>query len=145
MEEKTFVLIKPDGVKRGLVGEIISRFEKVGLVIEKMEMINAEKKIIDEHYSEHINKPFFPKLKNYLSSGKIIKMIIKGNNSIQIVRKIVGSTYPIEANPGTIRGDFSTMSFDDGSKSDFGIQNLIHSSDSSKSAEREIKLWFNIK
>lgn len=130
--ERTFVMIKPDGVQRCLVGEIISRIERKGLKIVAMKMMNVDRALAERHYEEHREKPFFESLVNYITSGPVIAMVVEGKNAVKIVRNLVGATNPIDASPGTIRGDFGM---------EIG-RNVIHASDSKESAEREINLFF---
>jgi len=130
--ERTFVMIKPDGVQRGLIGEIISRLERKGLKIVAMKMINVDRELAEKHYAEHKEKPFFNNLVQYITSGPVVAMVVEGKNAIKVVRTLVGATDPVEAQPGTIRGDFGL---------DIG-RNIIHASDSLESAEREISLFF---
>jgi len=132
MIERTLVLIKPDGVQRGLIGEIISRFEKKGLKIVAMKLIKPERELAEKHYAIHKGKPFFEPTVEYITSSPLVAMILEGKNVINIVRKMMGKTNPQEAQPGTIRGDFAQ---------DIG-RNIIHGSDSKENAEYEIKLWF---
>ncbi len=130
--ERTFVIIKPDGVKRGLIGEVISRYERKGLKIVECKMLNADRATLEKHYIEHKEKPFYEELISYMMQGSILAMIVEGNNAIKLVRNINGKTNPAEAEPGTIRGDFAnTMT-----------ENIVHASDSLESAEREISIWF---
>lgn len=131
-KERTYVMIKPDGVARGLIGEIITRIEKKGLKIIGMKFEIMDINIAKEHYKEHSEKPFFNKLINYITSGPSLSMIIEGANSIKIMRSINGSTNPSEALIGTIRGDYAI---------DVG-RNIIHASDSIISAERELSIHF---
>ena len=143
--EKTFVLIKPDGVKRALAGTIISRFENAGLTITAMKMHTPQKKQAEEHYMSHRGKSFYEPLVKLLCSGPVIAMCMEGAHAISVVRKLVGATEPKEAAPGSIRGDFCHMSYPR-SKERLGvIPNLIHASDSPESAEWELKLWFGSK
>ncbi len=130
--ERTFVMVKPDGVQRGLVGEIISRLERKGLKIVAIKMLKIPMEMAEKHYEEHKNKPFFSSLISYITSGPVIAMVIEGKNAVKVVRKLVGATNPAEAEPGTIRGDFGL---------DLG-RNVVHASDSIASAEREIRLFF---
>lgn len=130
--EKTFVAIKPDGVKRGLIGKIISRFEDKSYKIVAMKMMNVSAEIAAKHYEEHYGKPFYPKLINFITSGPIVAMVIEGRNAIKGVRHIVGATNPDEADVGSIRADFSS----------FSTTNLVHASDCPNSAQREINLYF---
>jgi len=131
--EKTFVMIKPDGIQRGLVGDILSRFERKGLKIVAMKMIKLDRTLAEKHYVEHKGKSFYPLLIDFISSGPVITFILDGPNSINIVRKLVGATDPIEAEPGSIRGDHVV----------FTTYNIIHASDSYQSSKKEIELFFS--
>ena len=130
--ERTFVMIKPDGVQRCLIGEIISRLERKGLKIVAMKMMKVERDLAERHYEEHREKPFFESLVSYITSGPVVAMVVEGKNAVKVVRNLVGATNPVEASPGTIRGDFGM---------EIG-RNVIHASDSKESAEREISLFF---
>lgn len=130
--ERTFVMVKPDGVHRGLVGEIISRLERKGLKIVAMKMLKISEEMARKHYEEHKAKTFFSSLVSYITSGPVVAMVVEGRNAVKVVRKLVGATNPSEAEPGTIRGDFGL---------DVG-RNVVHASDSLASAEREIGLFF---
>ncbi|MBL76212.1 MAG: nucleoside-diphosphate kinase [Chloroflexi bacterium] len=132
MSERTLVLLKPDTVQRGLVGQIIDRLEKRGWKIVGLKLINMTDEIAKLHYAEHVDKPFFPGLASFMMSRPIIAMALEGKNVVEAVRKFMGSTNPQEAQPGTIRGDFAT---------DIG-RNLIHGSDSVESAARELSIFF---
>ncbi|MFY7869381.1 MAG: nucleoside-diphosphate kinase [Exiguobacterium sp.] len=130
--EKTFLMVKPDGVKRGLIGEIISRFEIKGYTLNRLEMVTPSVEVAEAHYAEHKEKPFFGELVEFLTSGPVVAMEWEGEDIVAVSRLMIGKTKPVDAQPGTIRGDFaSTMS-----------QNVIHGSDSVDSAERELSLWF---
>lgn len=131
--EKSFVMMKPDAVSRRLMGKILTRFEEKGLQIIAIKMLSIDENLAKEHYGEHEAKPFFNDLVNYITSSPSLAMIIKGDDAISLIRKMVGATNPKEAELGTIRGDFAI---------DMG-RNIIHASDSPKSAEREINLFFN--
>lgn len=130
--ERTFVMVKPDGVQRRLMGKIIERFESSGLKIVAMKFIKASKELAEKHYEIHKNKPFYEGLIKYITSGPVLAMIIEGEDVISIVRKMVGETDPKKALPGTIRGDFAQH---------IG-RNIIHASDGKETAEKEINLWF---
>ncbi|PXY71570.1 nucleoside-diphosphate kinase [Candidatus Parvarchaeota archaeon] len=147
--EKTLVLIKPDGVMRNLVGEIISRFEKSGMKIAGMKMIWAEDKKAQEHYRKDIAEKYGEKIRKnlieYIKEGPIIALVLQGVDSIKVTRKIVGSTYPNESLPGTIRGDFAHISKDYANAKEINVKNLIHASSDKKDAETEIPIWFNKK
>jgi nucleoside-diphosphate kinase len=141
--EQTFVMIKPDGVKRALAGNIISRFERAGLTLTGMKLVAVDKEKAEKHYEIHRGKSFFAPLVTLLLSGPVIAMSMEGAHAISVVRKIVGATEPLEASPGSIRGDFCHMSYSR-SKERLGvIPNLIHASDSPESAEKELSLWFD--
>ncbi len=132
MAERTLVLIKPDGVRRGLVGEIISRFEKLGLKIVSMKSLVMDREMAEQHYFEHKGKPFYEELVDFITSGMIVAMVLEGESAVEIVRKVMGATDGRLAAPGTIRGDYAV-----------GVsQNLVHGSDSLESADREVKLFF---
>jgi nucleoside-diphosphate kinase len=131
--ERTFVMVKPDGVERGVIGEVISRLERKGLKIVGMKMLRIDEGLAKNHYAEHKAKPFFDALVAYITSGPVVAMVVEGKEAIRVVRTLVGATNPIEALPGTIRGDYGM---------DLG-RNIIHASDSEESAEREISLFFN--
>jgi nucleoside-diphosphate kinase len=142
MIEHTFVAIKPDGVMRGLVGECIRRFENAGLKIVAMKMVWADRDFSKKHYSDHIQKPFYQSLENFITSGPVVGIVLEGVSAVATVRKIVGSTEPHTAAPGTIRGDYAhhTYSYTDGKKK--AIMNLIHASGNKADADKEIALWF---
>jgi len=141
--ERTFVLIKPDGVARGLMGTIISRFERSGLTITGMKLMNVDNKRAERHYESHRGKSFFEPLVRLLCSGPAAAMVLEGAHAISVVRKIVGSTEPREAAPGTIRGDFCHMGYERSRERLGVIPNLVHASDSPESAEWELGLWFS--
>jgi nucleoside-diphosphate kinase len=130
--ERTYIMVKPDGVQRGLVGEIISRFERKGLKMVAMKMVAPGQAHFEKHYADLSTKPFFAGLVKYMSSGPVVAMVFSGNNAFAEGRKILGATRPSDSAPGTIRGDFGL---------DVG-RNLCHGSDSIESAEHEIALWF---
>jgi len=133
MIERTFAMVKPDGVQRGLVGKIVQRFEDRGLKICAMKMMKIPKELAERHYEEHKGKGFYEPLLSYITSGSVVCMVLEGENAIAGVRAMMGKTNPQDAAPGTIRGDFSQVTG----------RNLVHGSDSSESAKREIKLFFN--
>ncbi|KUK11990.1 MAG: Nucleoside diphosphate kinase [Moorella sp. 60_41] len=130
--ERTFSIIKPEGVARGLVGEIISRIEARGYRIVALKMLRLSREMAEKHYAEHRDKPFFPELINHITSGPVVAMVLEGPNVIAGWRKMMGSTNPQEAAPGTIRGDYALETG----------QNVVHGSDSPANAEREISLFF---
>ncbi len=132
MRERTFVLIKPDGVQRGLVGEIVRRFENRGLQLVALKMVRISKALAEEYYAEHKGKAFFEGLVEYVTSGPAVAMLWEGDNAVAVVRKTMGATDPVKAEPGTIRADFGLS---------IG-RNVIHGSDSLESAKREAALFF---
>jgi len=134
--EKTLILVKPDGVRRGLVGEVISRVETKGYSIEALRLLNADRALLERHYAEHIGKPFYEPLVEFVMSGPIVAMVASGNRVIEGFRSLAGVTDPTVAAPGTIRGD---LAGDQGTKV---VQNIVHGSDSPESAAREIQIFF---
>lgn len=142
MIQQTLVLLKPDAVKRGLIGEILSRFERAGLKIAAMKMVWIDKRLSRKHYAEHVNKAFYPGLEEYITSGPVVALVIEGVNAIEVVRKIVGNTEPSKSMPGTIRGDYAHLSTEWADKKRKAVQNLIHASDSINNAKKEISMWF---
>jgi nucleoside-diphosphate kinase len=142
MIEQTLVLVKPDGVQRGLVGEILQRFEKVGLKIVGMKMIWVDADFAKKHYKAHVDKPFYPGLEAMITEGPVIAMALEGIHAVELVRKIVGPTEPRSAQPGTIRGDYAHVSYEYADKEKKAIKNLIHASGNKEEAKAEIKLWF---
>ena len=134
--EKTLILVKPDGVRRGLVGEVIARVETKGYSIEALRLLNADRVLLEQHYAEHIGKPFYEPLVEFMMSGPIVAMVASGNRVIEGFRSLAGVTDPTVAAPGTIRGDLAR---DQGTKV---VQNIVHGSDSPESAAREIQIFF---
>ena len=130
--ERTLVLVKPDAVRRGLLGEIIARFERKGLAIEALTLRTMDAALADEHYAEHVDKAFYPPLKDFMTSGALVAAVLSGDQVIDVVRTLVGATDGRKAPAGTIRGDLSLSN----------RENLVHASDSVESAKREIALWF---
>lgn len=133
MTERTLILIKPDGVARGLVGEVIARIERKGLKLVAMDLRTADEATAKEHYAEHVDKPFFGELVDFITSAPLVAGVIEGPNAIAAWRQLAGGTNPVEAaTPGSIRGDFALEV----------ANNVVHGSDSPESAEREIGIWF---
>lgn len=131
--DRTFVAIKPDAVQRGLIGEIITRFERKGFKIDGLKMMMIDETTAKRHYAEHEGKPFFERLVKFISSGPVVVMVLEGDNAVTSVRKMMGATNPQEAEPGTIRADFGHVK----------ERNIVHGSDSSESAKREIAIFFD--
>ncbi len=134
--EKTLILVKPDGVARGLIGEVISRIESKGYAIDSLRMLQADRALLEKHYAEHIGKPFYEPLVEFMMSGPIVAIVASGNRVIEGFRSLAGVTDPTVAAPGTIRGDLAR---DQGTKV---VQNIVHGSDSPESAAREIQIFF---
>lgn len=130
--ERTYVMVKPDGVQRNLVGEILSRFEKKGFKIVGLKMLRLTREIAEKHYAEHIGKPFFESLVSYITSGPVVAFVLEGKDVVATVRAMNGATNPLNAGPGTVRGDYAI---------EVG-RNVIHASDSVESANREIGIYF---
>jgi nucleoside-diphosphate kinase len=132
MSERTMVMLKPDAVRRGLVGEVLSRFEAKGLSIVRMELRTIDGELADRHYAEHVERDFYPPLREFVTGGPLVAMVLEGDEAIAVVRAIAGATDGRKAAPGTIRGDLSLSN----------RENLVHGSDSPESAERELAIWF---
>ena len=130
--ERTLVLVKPDGVQRGLVGAVLARLEQRGLKLIGLKLLQMDDALARRHYAEHIDKPFFPGLRDFITSGPLVAAVFEGANAVQLTRNAVGATHPLDAAPGSIRGDFGV---------DLG-RNVIHGSDSPASGEREAALFF---
>ncbi len=129
---RTLILIKPDAFERGLTGEVIARFERKGLKITDLRLLTADEEIANRHYAEHAEKPFFGELVAFITRGPLVALVLEGNDAVTAARQLIGATNPLDAAPGSIRGDFATeVTF-----------NLVHGSDSDESAEREIAIWF---
>jgi nucleoside-diphosphate kinase len=134
MHERTFFMIKPDGIQRGLIGDVVQRIERKGYKISAMKMLKISREMAEEHYAEHIGKPFFSDLVGFITSGPVVAMVVEGENVINGVRTMMGKTDPKTSDPGTIRGDF-------------GIhlsRNVVHGSDSPGSSDREISIFFQM-
>ncbi|HUF94799.1 MAG TPA: nucleoside-diphosphate kinase [Acidimicrobiia bacterium] len=131
-QENTFIMVKPDGVRRGLIGEIISRFERKGLNLERIRKLDIDEDLARRHYAEHVDKPFFPELLEFITSGAVVAMEWSGESAVSVSRTIMGATDPKQAVPGTIRGDLGLVV----------THNLVHGSDSVESAQRELEIFF---
>ena len=132
--ERTLVLVKPDGVRRGLAGEVISRLENKGLTLVAMELRTLDRETAEEHYGEHRERPFFGELVDFITGGPLVALVVEGPNAVAGTRRLMGVTNPVEATPGSIRGDYAL---------EIG-QNLVHGSDSPESAAREIGIFFPV-
>jgi nucleoside-diphosphate kinase len=132
MSERTLVLLKPDTLRRGLAGQVLSRFESKGLTVVALELRHIDAATADQHYGEHVDKDFYPPLRDFVTSSPLIAAVLEGDQAIEVVRALNGATDGRKAAPGTIRGDWSLSN----------RENLVHGSDSPESAAREIKLWF---
>lgn len=132
MAQRSLVLIKPDAVRRGLIGEIIGRFERKGLTVDAMQLRTMDAGLAAKHYAEHVEKAFYPPLKDFMTGGPLVALIVSGDEAIEVIRSLVGPTDGRKAPAGTVRGDLSLSH----------RENLVHASDSDESAQREIGLWF---
>jgi nucleoside-diphosphate kinase len=130
--QQTFVMVKPDGVRRRLVGEVVRRIEAKGYELKEMKLFTIEESLAKKHYAEHTEKPFFGELVMFITSGPVVAMVVEGPDAVTGMRQIMGATNPLDAAPGSIRGDFAS----------FITENIVHGSDSPESAEREINLFF---
>ena len=130
--ERTLVLVKPDGVERGLVGEIIGRFERKGLKLAAMRLVDVPVELAERHYAVHADKPFYAELVDFITSGPVAALALEGPDAIAVVRSLIGSTRPATADPGTVRGDLGLTT----------LRNLVHASDSAETARAELDLWF---
>ena len=130
--ESTFVMVKPDGVRRGLVGEVIARLERKGLALEQIRGLTISEEMAHRHYAEHVDKPFFGELVAFITSGPVVAMEWSGPSAVGVVRTLMGATDPVAADPGTIRGDLATVI----------TENIVHGSDSPESAQRELGIFF---
>jgi nucleoside-diphosphate kinase len=130
--DRTLILVKPDAFERGLTGEVIARFERKGLQIVALKQMKVDRELAERHYSEHATKPFFGELIEFITRAPLVAIVLEGESAVESARQLIGATNPVEAAPGSIRGDFAIeVTF-----------NLVHGSDSPNTAEREIKLWF---
>jgi nucleoside-diphosphate kinase len=130
--EQTLILAKPDAIRRSLAGEIVARFERRGFLLRAARLLTVDRALAEEHYAEHAAKPFFGELVDFITSGPTLAFVLEGEGVITTARKTIGATNPADAEPGSVRGDFASAMPD----------NLVHGSDSSESAQREIALWF---
>ena len=130
--ERTLILVKPDGTERRLAGEILARFERRGLTLVAAKLVRVERELAEQHYAEHAEKPFFSELVDFITSGTTLALVLEGDDAVRVTRSTIGATNPVDATPGTIRGDLALAM----------PNNLVHGSDSPETAEREIALWF---
>ena len=130
--QQTLIMVKPDGISRGLIGEVISRIEAKGYQIREMKLFTIDHELAREHYAEHAEKPFFGELVSFITSGPVVAMLVEGDDAVGGMRQIMGATNPLDAAPGSIRGDLASNL----------TENIVHGSDSPESAERELKLFF---
>ncbi len=131
-KQQTFIMVKPDGVRRRLVGEVIKRIEAKGYDIREMKLFTMDDTLAKKHYAEHVDKPFFGELVSFITSGPVVAMVVEGPDAVLGMRQLMGATNPLEAAPGSIRGDYAS----------FISENIVHGSDSPESAEREVNLFF---
>jgi len=142
--QQTLVLIKPDGVARGLTGEVIKRIEQIGLKIIGLKLVKIDSDFSKRHYAAHIDKEFYKGLEKFILSGPVVAMVIEGVDAIANIRKLAGATESKSALPGTIRGDFSHVSYSHADERGIAVKNIIHASGDEEDAEKEVALWFSI-
>ena len=130
--QRTFIMVKPDGVKRRLIGQVVSRIEAKGYEIREMKLFTMDESLANKHYAEHVDKPFFGELVSFITSGPVVAIVVEGPDAVAGVRQLMGATNPLDAVPGSIRGDFASVI----------TENIVHGSDSPESAEREVNLFF---
>jgi nucleoside-diphosphate kinase len=130
--ERTLILVKPDGMERRLAGEILRRFELRGLAVRAAKLVAVSRELAEQHYAEHVEKPFFGELVDFITSGRTLALVLEGEDAVRVTRSTIGATNPVDAAPGTVRGDLALAM----------PNNLVHGSDSPETAEREISLWF---
>ncbi len=143
MLSRTFVMLKPDAVQRGLMGTILTRFEHAGLKIIGTKLVSVSPEMSRKHYSEHLDKPFYKGLERFITEGPVLAVALEGLHAVEVVRKLVGGTEPKTALPGTIRGDFAHHSYEYTNAKDMAVRNLIHASGNAQDAARELALWFS--
>jgi len=142
MVERTLVLIKPDGVERGLIGEILTRFERAGFRISAMKLTKVDADFSKKHYAEHVGKKFYEGLETMITMGPVVAMAIEGVDVVENIRKMAGATEPKSAAPGTIRGDYCHVSYQHADERGISVKNVIHASSNKEDAARELELWF---
>lgn len=145
MLERSLVLIKPDGVERGLIGEILKRFEQRGMRVVGLKLVQVDREFAKKHYAPHVSKSFYQPLEDYIVSAPVVAIVIEGINAVANIRKIVGGTEPSSALPGTIRGDYAHVTYHYADGKGIAIKNLIHASGTSEEAKLEVALWFTEK
>jgi nucleoside-diphosphate kinase len=141
--ETTFVALKPDAVKRGIVGDVITTLEEAGFKISGLKMVQATDQLLEEHYSEHVDKPFYEGLAEYMKDGPIVAMAVEGVHAVENLRKIVGDTSAKDAHPATIRGRFAHMSMEHADEAGRFYKNIVHASATPEEAEKELGIWFS--
>lgn len=141
--ERTFIAFKPDAVQRGIMGEIMHRFERAGLRVAALKMVQATDDVLEEHYSEHVDKDFYEGLATFMKEGPVVAGVLEGVNAVENVRKLVGETEPKSALPGTIRGDFTHMSYEHADEKGVAVKNVIHASGDPEEAKEEVSIWFD--
>ena len=144
MIQQTLVLVKPDGVARGIVGDIIKRFEQRGLKIVGLKLVKIDEDFSKEHYAAHIDKEFYKGLETFIVSGPVVAMVVEGVDAIENVRKLAGATESKSALPGTIRGDYSHVSYSHADERGISVKNVVHASGDAADAEKEVALWFSV-
>ena len=141
--QRSLVLLKPDAVQRGIMGNIMTRFENAGLKVVGIKMVRVDRDFSKKHYADHVEKPFYKGLEEFIVEGPLVALALEGIHAVETIRKMVGATEPKKAAPGTIRGDFAHHSYDYADKKGIAIKNLIHASDSPENGKKELSLWFS--
>ena len=141
--ERTFIMVKPDGVMEGRVGEVIKRFEKAGFRLKAIKVMTADQELLRKHYSEHVSKPFYKGLEKFIMEGPVVPMVLEREDAVRKAREICGATDPSKAEAGTIRGDLGNDSVEKADAEDRAIRNIIHASGTVEEAKKEIGLWFS--
>ena len=141
--EQTLILLKPDAVQRDLIGALLARFEQAGFSIDHLATVEPTTSLLEQHYQEHVDKDFFPGLREYMQQDHVVACIISRDNAVTAARQVIGDTEPASAQPGTIRGDYGDDSYEQADAQDRGLHNLVHASENKQVAKREIQLWFD--
>lgn len=144
MIEQTLVLVKPDGVQRGIIGEVITRFEQRGFKIVGLKLVHMDTDFSKKHYAAHVGKDMYPGLEQFMTSGPVVAMVVEGADAVENVRKLCGATESKSALPGTIRGDYSHISYAHADSKGMAVKNVVHASGNKEEAQDEVALWFSI-
>ena len=141
--ERTLILLKPDTIQRDLIGAVLARFEQAGFSIDHLATVEPTASLLEQHYQEHVDKDFFPGLREYMQQDHVVACIMSRDNAVTAARQVIGDTEPKTARPGTIRGDYGDDSYEQADAQDRGLHNLVHAAENNQAAKREIQLWFD--